>query len=31
MKWVTREHPNSDQIACPWLICKFIDPDSEIV
>jgi len=31
MKWVTREHPKTDRIACPWLILKFIDPDGEIV
>lgn len=31
MQWVTREHPKTDRIACPWLIRKFIDPDAEIV
>ena len=31
MKWVTRENPRTDRIACPWLIRKFIDPDAEIV
>ena len=31
MKWVTREHPHTDRIACPWLIKAFIDPDGEIV
>jgi Uncharacterized conserved protein len=31
MKWVTREHPHTDRIACPWLIRKFIDHDAEIV
>ena len=31
MKWVTREHPRTDRIACPWLILKFIDPQAEIV
>jgi hypothetical protein len=31
MKWVTREHPHTDRIACPWLIKKFIDPGAEIV
>jgi len=31
MKWVTREHPRTDRIACPWLIRRFIDPDAEIV
>ena len=31
MEWVTREHPKTDRIACPWLIRKFIDPDAVIV
>ena len=31
MQWVTREHPKTDRIACPWLIRKFIDPKAEIV
>jgi hypothetical protein len=31
MQWVTREHPHTDRIACPWLIKRFIDPDAEIV
>ena len=31
MKWVTREHPHTDRIACPWLIKRFIDQDAEIV
>jgi hypothetical protein len=31
MKWVTREHPKTDRVACPWLIKKFIDSDAEIV
>ena len=26
MKWVTRERPKTDRIACPWLIRRFIDP-----
>jgi hypothetical protein len=30
-KWVTRERPKTDRIACPWLIKRFIDPDAEIV
>ena len=25
MKWVTRERPKIDRIACPWLIERFID------
>jgi len=31
MKWVTREHPKTDRIACPWLIRKFIDPEAELL
>lgn len=31
MKWVTREHPHTDRIACPWLIKRFIDSEAEIV
>jgi hypothetical protein len=31
MKWVTREHPRTDRIACPWLIRKFIDSEAEII
>jgi rhodanese-related sulfurtransferase len=25
-KWVTREHPKIDRIACPWLVSRFINP-----
>jgi hypothetical protein len=31
MQWVTREHPHTDRVACPWLIRKYIEPDAEIV
>lgn len=31
MKWITREKPKIDRIACPWLIKRFIDPDAEIL
>jgi hypothetical protein len=31
MQWVTREHPRTDRVACPWLIRKFIDPDAGII
>lgn len=31
MRWVTRERPKTDRIACPWLIRRFIDPEAEIV
>src|SRR6478735_1340257 len=27
-KWVTRERPKIDRIACPWLIRRFIDPQA---
>jgi hypothetical protein len=28
MKWVTRERPKVDRIACPWLIKRFVDSDA---
>jgi len=31
MKWITREHPKIDRIACPWLIKRFIDKDADII
>ena len=31
MKWITREHPKIDRIACPWLISRFIDTEAEII
>jgi hypothetical protein len=31
VKWVTRERPKTDRIACPWLIKNFIDPDAEFL
>jgi hypothetical protein len=31
MKWVTRERPKIDRIACPWLITRFIDPEAEFL
>jgi hypothetical protein len=31
MQWVTREHPKTDRVACPWLIRKFIDPEAEML
>ena len=30
MKWVTRERPKIDRLACPWLIRRFIDAEAEI-
>ena len=31
MKWVTRERPKIDRIACPWLIARFIDKTAEFL
>jgi hypothetical protein len=31
MKWVTRERPKIDRIACPWLVARFIDPKPEFL
>ncbi len=31
MKWITRERPKIDRIACPWLILRFIDRDAEFL
>jgi rhodanese-related sulfurtransferase len=30
-RWVTRERPKIDRIACPWLIARFVDRDAEFV
>jgi hypothetical protein len=30
-RWVTRERPKIDRIACPWLIRRFVDPAAEIL
>ncbi len=30
-RWVTRERPKIDRIACPWLIARFIDPEAEFL
>jgi rhodanese-related sulfurtransferase len=30
-RWVTRERPKIDRIACPWLVKRFIDPEAEIL
>ncbi|MDX2122786.1 MAG: chromate resistance protein [Gemmatimonadota bacterium] len=29
MKWITRERPKIDRVACPWLIARFIDDAPE--
>ena len=31
MKWITRERPKIDRIACPWLIKKFVDADAQFI
>ena len=31
MKWITREHPKIDRIACPWLIRNFVDTEAEFI
>lgn len=31
MKWITRERPKTDRIACPWLIARFIDDAPEFL
>ena len=31
MKWITREHPKVDRVACPWLIERFVDRDAEFL
>ena len=31
MKWITRERPKIDRIACPWLIRRFIETDAEFI
>ncbi|MGH8558061.1 MAG: chromate resistance protein ChrB domain-containing protein [Methylococcales bacterium] len=31
MKWITRERPKIDRIACPWLITHFIDEPPEFI
>ena len=30
-RWVTRERPKIDRIACPWLIRRFVDPAAEFL
>lgn len=31
MKWITREHPKIDRIACPWLVARFVDESPEFL
>jgi rhodanese-related sulfurtransferase len=30
-RWVTRERPKIDRIACPWLVTRFVDPDAKFL
>jgi hypothetical protein len=31
MKWITRERPVIDRIACPWLVARFVDKEPEFL
>ena len=31
MKWITRERPKIDRIACPWLVARFVDENPEFL
>ena len=31
MKWITRQRPKIDRVACPWLIARFIDEQPEFL
>lgn len=31
MRWITRERPKIDRVACPWLITRFLDEDAEFI
>ncbi|MFV8337218.1 chromate resistance protein ChrB domain-containing protein [Flavobacterium sp. RSP29] len=31
MKWITRERPKIDKIACPWLIKKIVHKEAEFI
>jgi hypothetical protein len=31
VKWVTRERPKIDRLACPWLVSRFVDPEAEFL
>ena len=30
-RWITRERPKIDRIACPWLVRRFVDPLAEFL
>lgn len=31
VRWITRERPRVDRVACPWLIQRFVDPEAEFL
>src|ERR1043165_8118461 len=31
MRWITRERPKIDRVACPWLITRFIDENARFI
>ena len=31
MRWITRERPKIDRIACPWLVTRFVDAQPEFL
>jgi len=31
MRWITRERPKIDRVACPWLIARFVDEQPEFI
>ena len=31
MKWITRERPKIDRVACPWLVTRFVDKSPEFL
>ena len=30
-RWMTREHPKVDRVACPWLVERFVDREPEFL
>jgi rhodanese-related sulfurtransferase len=30
-RWITREHPKIDRVACPWLVKRFVDIEAEFL
>ena len=31
MRWITRERPKIDRVACPWLVSRFLDSEPEFL